>query len=449
MTTPDAGVPVTLRATPTIYLDVTDLILWIRQHATVTGIQRVHLNYALHAIGHNVKFIMFYGRACRQVGLVDDAVIQHLGRMVSGQVTPDPATLYRLCPNARLRAWSDYSAKYEGKPLKYAWHSFASATAFHVVQWLYGRRMPAPSFAPGDVLLNVGRSWTIGGYVPKLEALKRAHGLSAQLLLHDVIPVAHIQNPAASRIFTRFVQQSFRAFDRFFTSSDYNRREIESLMLEFTGALKPIDRCLFGQHINSPGLAKAALPCGLVDGRYLLSVGRIAASKNQARLLQAWAGLIDAQQDTGLQLVFVGKADKAYHELAATLAAHPSLRERVLFLGEVSDETLDALYRACYFTVFPSLIEGYGLPAAESISYGKFCLASCAASIPEVAGEHAGYFDPLNVDDIRSQLAKFIQDKALLREREALIQAMPRTSWADATADLLARVSAPLPSVRR
>ena len=165
MTTPDAGVPVTLRATPTIYLDVTDLILWIRQHATVTGIQRVHLNYALHAIGHNVKFIMFYGRACRQVGLVDDAVIQHLGRMVSGQVTPDPATLYRLCPNARLRAWSDYSAKYEGKPLKHAWHSFASATAFHVVQWLYGRRMPAPSFAPGDVLLNVGRSWTIGGYV--------------------------------------------------------------------------------------------------------------------------------------------------------------------------------------------------------------------------------------------------------------------------------------------
>ncbi|MDP0995160.1 glycosyltransferase, partial [Klebsiella pneumoniae] len=103
-------------------------------------------------------------------------------------------------------------------------------------------------------------------------------------------------------------------------------------------------------------------------------------------------------------------------------AAHPSRRERVLFLGEVSEETLDALYRACYFTVFPSLIEGYGLPAAESISYGKFCLASCAASIPEVAGEHAGYFDPLNVDDIRSQLAKFIQDKALLREREALIQ---------------------------
>lgn len=66
-----------------------------------------------------------------------------------------------------------------------------------------------------------------------------------------------------------------------------------------------------------------------------------------------------------------------------------------------------------------------------------------------MAGEHAGYFDPLNVDEIRSQLAKFIQDKALLREREALIQAMPRTSWADATADLLARVSAPLPSVRR
>ncbi|RTL15425.1 MAG: glycosyltransferase family 1 protein [Burkholderiales bacterium] len=443
MTTPDAGVPVTQRAVPTIYLDVTDLILWIKQNATVTGIQRVHLNYALHAIGHNVKFIMFYGRACRQVGLVDDAVIRHLGRMVSGQVMPDPATLYRLCPNARLRAWSDYSAKYEGKPLKYAWHSFASATAFHVVQWLYGRRMPAPSFAPGDVLLNVGRSWTIGGYVPKLEALKRAHGLSAQLLLHDVIPVAHIQNPAASRIFTRFVQQSFRAFDRFFTSSDYNRREIESLMLEFTGALKPIDKSLFGQHINSPPADPVALPRGLQPGRYLLSVGRVIASKNQARLLQAWARVIDAGQDAGLQLVIVGTIDADYQALRDALDEWPTLRERTVFLGAISDSELDALYRGCKFTVFPSLIEGYGLPAAESISYGKFCLASNAASIPEVAGEHAGYFDPMDIDDMRAQLARFIQNEALLLEREALIRATPRISWAEATADLLDKARRP------
>lgn len=429
---------------PTIYLDVTDLLMWVRQHATVTGIQRVHLNYALHALGKGVKFIMFHGRACEHVGLVDDAVIEYMGRLLSGRIEPDPAQLYKLCPNARLKPWRDYREKYLGQPAKYLWHTFAGGVVFHLTHLLFQRRMPAPPFKPGDVLLNVGRSWIIGGYVENIERLKRQYGISPQLLLHDVIPIENGQKPAESLLFTQFIKESFQAFDRFFTSSEYNRREILRFMHQFIGTEKPIEKCLFGQNINSQGAAATPLPHGLSQGQYLLSVGRVTAYKNQLRLLQAWAQVIAAGQDAGLRLVIVGKTSKAYRALDELLEADAALRERVLFLGDVSDAELDALYRGCRFTVFPSLIEGYGLPAAESISYGKFCLASHATSIPEAAGEHAGYFDPLNVDDIRSQLARFIQDEALLHEREALIRAMPRISWAEATADLLEKASRPI-----
>ncbi|QPF73665.1 glycosyltransferase family 4 protein [Roseateles sp. DAIF2] len=431
-------------STPTIYLDLTDLILWVKKHSNVTGIQRVHLNYALHSLDKGVKFIMFHGRACKRVSLVAPEVVEYMGALLSGQIEPDAARLYRLCPNARLRPWKDYQDKYRDKPAKYYWHTSASALQFYITQLLFQRRMPAPEFKPGDVLLNVGRSWIIGGYVQNIEQLKRQHGISAQILLHDVIPVGFIQKSSESRIFTQFIKESFRAFDRFFTSSEYNRGEIRKYMLEFTGAEKPIEKSLFGQHINSEGVAKAPLPAGLTPDRYLLTVGRVAESKNQARLLQAWARVIETRQDAGLQLVVVGSVNKKYQALNEILKAKPVLQERVRFVSNASDEELDALYRACHFTVFPSLIEGYGLPAAESVSYGKFCLASHAASIPEAAGEHAGFFDPLDVDDIYAKLVQFIQDQPLLREREALIRATPRMSWAEATADLLAKARRPI-----
>jgi glycosyltransferase involved in cell wall biosynthesis len=70
-------------------------------------------------------------------------------------------------------------------------------------------------------------------------------------------------------------------------------------------------------------------------------------------------------------------------------------------LENVSDAQLALLYSACYFTVFPSRAEGYGLPVAESLGAGKLCVASNATSIPEVAGDLADYFDPWEKSQIR------------------------------------------------
>lgn len=433
-------------AAPNVYLDITDLIQWVKKNDRVTGIQRVHLNYALHAMSRGVRFIMFHGRACADVTIVDPAVINYMGELLSGQIPIDNARLWRLCPNARLETWQDYRDKYSGKPAKYYWHSMSSALKFYLTQLLFRRHSPGPDFRPGDVLLNVGRSWTIGGYVQNIEKLKRRHGISAQLLLHDVIQIGHIQNPGESRIFTRFIRESFQSFDRFFTSSEYNRGEIRRYMQEFCGSEKPILKSFFGQQINSEGSTQAPLPEGLAPQRYLLTVGRVAESKNQARLLEAWARVLEAGQDGGLQLVVVGQLNRKYRAFNELLESKPLLRQRVRVISNASDQELDTLYRHCYFTVFPSLIEGFGLPAAESVSYGKFCLASNATSIPEAAGEHAAFFDPLDVSDIHAKLAQFIQSPALLREREAAIRATPLKSWAEATEDLLSKARLPLPA---
>jgi glycosyltransferase involved in cell wall biosynthesis len=431
---------------PTVYLDVTDLIHWVSQNSTVTGIQRVQMNYALHAIPLGVKFLMFYGRYCKEVALVDPALIEYMSDVLAGDQKLDRAKFYALCPNARIALLSDARSKYPSQPIKYLVYSAASTLRFQIMSLLWQRTMLAPDFQPGDILLNVGRSWTIGGYVANIRRLKQQHGIHAHLLLHDVIPIVPVAQhklPGVNLRFTQFVIDSFNSFDRFFTSSNYNVQQIKRYMLEFTGCMHRIEKSLFGQDIYGGPLQEAVLPDSLEARQYLLSVGRVSESKNQIRLLRAWLRILKEGKSRGLKLVFVGKYRSKYRAFAEALSSLPPPSDQVLMLNETSDAQLHALYKGCRFTVFPSLIEGYGLPAAESISHGKFCLASNAASIPEAAGPHADFFDPEDENEIYNKLLSYIDNDALLQEKEAQIAASPPMSWAQATADLLAKVRQP------
>jgi glycosyltransferase involved in cell wall biosynthesis len=69
-------------------------------------------------------------------------------------------------------------------------------------------------------------------------------------------------------------------------------------------------------------------------------------------------------------------------------------------LGYISDDELFWLYKNASFFIFPSIYEGFGLPALEAMSYGCPVVASNAASIPEVCGEAALYFDPYCSEDM-------------------------------------------------
>ena len=75
---------------------------------------------------------------------------------------------------------------------------------------------------------------------------------------------------------------------------------------------------------------------------------------------------------------------------------HSKLKEKILVLKGINDEELSWLYRNCMFTAYPSLYEGWGLPVAESLRYGKFCIASKISSVPEIAPDLTKLIDPLD-----------------------------------------------------
>ena len=167
--------------------------------------------------------------------------------------------------------------------------------------------------------------------------------------------------------------------------------------------------------------------------RYVLFVSTIELRKNHRLLVRVWQRLLERHgADLVPNLIFAGKIGWLVDDLLAELEASEYLNGKIIILRSLSDAELQQAYRSCLFTVFPSLSEGWGLPIAESLAHGKFCVASNHTSIPEAGGNLIDYFDPLNEDDALAKIERPLIDPGYLTAREAQLRAeyRPRT-WED------------------
>ncbi len=142
---------------------------------------------------------------------------------------------------------------------------------------------------------------------------------------------------------------------------------------------------------------------GLDPGRYVLAVGSIKPSKNFALLGRALRLL----NGFPLPIVVAGARDDRVFQASEPIPGD------VRLLGYVSDSALAHLYRHATCFVLPSLYEGFGLPALEAMANGCPVLAARAASIPEVCGDAARYFDPHDAASLADALTEVLADGAL------------------------------------
>ena len=172
--------------------------------------------------------------------------------------------------------------------------------------------------------------------------------------------------------------------------------------------------------------AKAESVKGLHPGKYIMYVGRPLPHKNLGRLLEAYKQLKQERPD--LQLALVGKDHPLYDRFKQQVEAEDI--KDVFFTGFASDGQLRWLYENTAAYVFSSLSEGFGLPALEAMLYGAPVISSSATCLPEVYGEAAYYFNPLDIDDMAAKIAEVLDNKKL---RQRLTEAGPaqaaKYSW--------------------
>lgn len=120
-------------------------------------------------------------------------------------------------------------------------------------------------------------------------------------------------------------------------------------------------------------------------------------------------------------ILYVGN-DYPHKNLARLKSAFEKIKqegldyELILITEWVSETELDNLYKNASLFVFPSLYEGFGLPPLEAMKRGLPVVASNATCVPEILGDAALYFNPLNVDDMVEKIKKALIDREL-RER--------------------------------
>jgi glycosyltransferase involved in cell wall biosynthesis len=143
-----------------------------------------------------------------------------------------------------------------------------------------------------------------------------------------------------------------------------------------------------------------------IDRPYLLAVGNLQPRKNLVRLVEAFAELV-TRSGHGLELVIVGPRRYKAEEIVSS--AGP-VADRVHFTGYITDRQLAACYRCSTVFVFPSLYEGFGLPALEAMAHGVPVACSNAGALPEVCGDAAVMFDPHSVESIAGAVERILGD---------------------------------------
>lgn len=153
--------------------------------------------------------------------------------------------------------------------------------------------------------------------------------------------------------------------------------------------------------------------------------------KNHRLLFEALAQLRDRH---GLQpaVVLTGAEVEGAVDLAGQWS-ELGLEDQIRHLGYLPRDEVGALFAASRATVFPSLFEGFGIPVVEAMRAGSPVICSTAASLPEVAGEAAVYFDPDRPDELCQRLRDLCAPAAEDVDRGELVRAgrrqAARFSW--------------------
>lgn len=147
----------------------------------------------------------------------------------------------------------------------------------------------------------------------------------------------------------------------------------------------------------------------LKDKKFLMYIGRPTPHKNLKRLIEAFT-LLKARHPE-LALVMAGRKDANYERIEGD--AYVQAVKNLYFTGFVSDSQLRWLYEHCEAYVFPSLSEGFGLPGLEAMVHGAPVVSSNATSLPEIYGDAAHYFDPLDVQAMADAIEEVLTDKTL------------------------------------
>ncbi|MGE5392023.1 MAG: glycosyltransferase family 4 protein [Deltaproteobacteria bacterium] len=255
---------------------------------------------------------------------------------------------------------------------------------------------------------------------------------SCVVTVHDLIPFkfAERHNPLRVKAGLQVLKNAVEKAARIIVVSDATASDLIQLF--------PSNRVKAKIRRTYLGVSEMFHPLGRAEiehfklqndlGDYVLYVGNRLPHKNLGRLARAMSIL---QGDfPGLQLVVAGKRFLENDDLDE--ARRSGQCGPIIEWGTAGDDELVKLYSGARVLAFPSLLEGFGLPAIEAMACGTPVVVSNIGSLPEVAGSGGICVDPYKVEDIARGIHKVLSDSSLRsRLSEHGLEQASRFRWED------------------
>jgi glycosyltransferase involved in cell wall biosynthesis len=168
----------------------------------------------------------------------------------------------------------------------------------------------------------------------------------------------------------------------------------------------------------------------------ILSVGSLEGRKNHVALLDACESLWSAGANFELHLVGLAHPQTGRAALARVRALQAAGRP-LRHSGPVTEAALAAAYTACAFTVYPSLIEGFGLPVLESLAYRKPCICSAQGALGEATRDGGCIaLDRVDAPSIAHAISRLLSTPSALAALTDAARARRFRTWSDYARDL-------------
>lgn len=293
-----------------------------------------------------------------------------------------------------------------------------------------------------DLLLMLDATWGRGIWRAVRKA--KARGVTVGVMVHDLIPVHYPQFFPAKlpAMFREWLDSAVEHADFFIGNSQATVRDLRQYVRQSSirgqRASAQIDSFCLGADfpsVNRNAPIREFVCSFFTDttAPYLL-VCTIEPRKNHTYLLDAFDRIW--QEFPAAKLCLVGKIGWRCDQVVARIREHPQFGKSLILFSDLSDAELQFCYRNAKAFVFPSIVEGFGLPIVEALGHGLRVLASDTPIHREVGKEHCQYFD---LDDANS-LVRMI----LMMERAALPDVPRRkpyraVTWEESCRELLTK----------
>lgn len=315
----------------------------------------------------------------------------------------------------------------------------------HVNRFQLPRRCEPLSHQPGDQLVLLDSSWHSDFFL-HAERLKR-EGMGIVAVIYDLIPLSHPQfyDTRLVEVYSEWFDWIARNADGFMAISATVRDQVrEELQRRLPAA--QIDKRWFdyfhlGSELDLQSVDATVEPrlerLFTTQDPTFLMVSTIEPRKNHDYLLDAfdhaWANGSKAR------LCIAGRIGWKCDALLARIRNHPELNRRLFMFNDLSDTSLEHAYAHASALVFPSFVEGFGLPLVEAMQRGLPAMGSDIPVFREIGGEFMAYFDLQSPQSLADLVQTFERSGRFPAARD--VSEWQWIGWREASAQLAERTA--------